>query len=478
MATKVLMPQLGESVTEGTITRWLVKVGDLVNKYDPLAEVSTDKVNAEVPSTVSGRIAEIVVAEGETVSIGTHILSIDESGEAGADAPASETTRAAAPATALAVTTAMAPAASGTTTAMAPALAASTQQASAAVAAAPSAQGNAAAPASAPGQKQRYSPAVMRLAQEHGIDLSKVTGTGAEGRITRKDVQLFIEQGGAQKATVPSALAAPPVVEAASAASASAGSDTALVANAPAVSAAVAYDIPVAAGDQIIPLTPVRKTIASRMVQSKHEAPHAWMMVEVDVTNLVAFRNRIKDEFKRKEAVNLTFLPFFIKAVVESLKEYPILNSTWAGDKIIVKKDINISIAVATEDALFVPVIKAADQKSLYGIAKSIEDLAARTRAGKLTVDDMSGGTFTVNNTGSFGSVLSTPIINAPQAAILSVESIVKRPVVVGDMIGIRSMVNLCLSLDHRVLDGLVCGRFLQSVKQKLETIGPETKIY
>jgi len=445
MATKVLMPQLGESVTEGTITRWLVKPGDVVNKYDPLAEVSTDKVNAEVPSTVSGRIAEIVVAEGETVSVGTHILSIEESGEAGA-----ATEAVAAPSQ--------------------PAAAAATPQPTPAVAP-PSATAPETVEAGAgnTGQKQRYSPAVMRLAQENGIDLALVRGTGAEGRITRKDVQLFIEQGGMNTVAAPAAqpaVAATPAPAAAPAVSV------------PAKEAPVTYDIPVATGDQIIPLTPVRKTIASRMVQSKHEAPHAWTMVEVDVTNLVNFRNQVKDEFKRKEGVNLTFLPFFIKAVVEALKEYPILNSTWGGDKIIVKKDINISIAVATEDALYVPVIKAADQKSVYGIAKSIEDLAHRTRTGKLTMDDMSGGTFTVNNTGSFGSVLSTPIINAPQAAILSVESIVKRPVVVNDMIAIRSMVNLCLSLDHRVLDGLVCGRFLQSVKQKLEAIGPETKIY
>jgi len=445
MATKVLMPQLGESVTEGTITRWLVKPGDVVNKYDPLAEVSTDKVNAEVPSTVSGRIAEIVVAEGETVSVGTHILSIEESGEAGV-----ATEAVAAPSQ---------PAAAAATPQPTPAVAPPSATAPETVEAG---AGNA-------GQKQRYSPAVMRLAQENGIDLALVRGTGAEGRITRKDVQLFIEQGGMNTVAAPAAqpaVAATPAPAAAPAVSV------------PAKEAPVTYDIPVATGDQIIPLTPVRKTIASRMVQSKHEAPHAWTMVEVDVTNLVNFRNQVKDEFKRKEGVNLTFLPFFIKAVVEALKEYPILNSTWGGDKIIVKKDINISIAVATEDALYVPVIKAADQKSVYGIAKSIEDLAHRTRTGKLTMDDMSGGTFTVNNTGSFGSVLSTPIINAPQAAILSVESIVKRPVVVNDMIAIRSMVNLCLSLDHRVLDGLVCGRFLQSVKQKLEAIGPETKIY
>jgi len=446
MATKVLMPQLGESVTEGTITKWLVKVGDMVNKYDPLAEVSTDKVNAEVPSTVSGRVKEIVVPEGETVAVGTLILYIEETGAGASDEAASAPAASAAPA--------------------APAAAPSLAPAAAATASAPQ------APAANEGAKQRYSPAVMRLAQEHGIDLSRVTGTGMGGRITRKDVEAIVQAGGQQPAPAPAqeapTVSAAPQQPAAAATAAPAAPQT----------ASATYDIPVAAGDQVIPVTPVRRTIANRMVQSKHEAPHAWTMVEVDVTNLVNFRNQVKDEFKKKEGVNLTFLPFFIKAIVEALKEFPMLNSTWAGDKIIVKKNINISIAVATEDALYVPVIKDADQKSIYGIAKSIEDLAARTRAGKLTMDDMSGGTFTVNNTGSFGSVLSTPIINAPQAAILSVESIVKRPVVIDDMIAIRSMVNLCLSLDHRVLDGLICGRFLQSVKQKLESIGPDTKLY
>ncbi|MFP3387891.1 dihydrolipoamide acetyltransferase family protein [Brevibacillus sp. SIMBA_040] len=449
MATKVLMPQLGESVTEGTISKWLVNVGDTVKKYDSLAEVTTDKVNAEVPSTVSGRITEIVVPEGETVAIGTLILYIEESGEAGAaavvqtqESPVQQQPLSAPPQ----------PSAALASSQPAPQKASPNQD----------------------GPKQRYSPAVMALSQEHGIDLSRVVGTGAQGRVTRKDVQAIIDAGG-QQAEAPVSHTAPAAVSQPEPTSVPAVASATSVSSVPATTS---VDIPVASGDQIIPVTPIRKTIASRMVQSKHEAPHAWTMVEVDVTNLVNFRNQAKDEFKRKEGLNLTFLPFFIKAVVESLKEYPMINSTWAGDKIIVKKDINISIAVATEDALYVPVIKHADQKSVLGIAKSVDDLAARTRAGKLTMDDMTGGTFTVNNTGSFGSVLSQPIINAPQAAILSVESIVKRPVVINDMIAVRSMVNLCMSLDHRVLDGLICGRFLQSVKQKLENVGPDTKLY
>ncbi|MFF2527596.1 dihydrolipoamide acetyltransferase family protein [Brevibacillus sp. NPDC058079] len=443
MATKVLMPQLGESVTEGTISKWLVNVGDTVKKYDSLAEVTTDKVNAEVPSTVSGRVTEIVVPEGETVAVGTLILYIEESGaEGGAAAPASTTE---------------------TTAPQAPA----TEQPKVATPAVSIQQ----APV-VDGPKQRYSPAVVMLSQQHGIDLSRVVGTGAGGRITRKDVQAIIDAGGQKPAeTVKETIAQAPV--------AAVEQTTVVSTPAPAASTpAVSVDIPVATGDQVVPVTSIRRTIANRMVQSKHEAPHAWTMVEVDVTNLVNFRNQAKGEFAKKEGLNLTFLPFFIKAVVEALKEYPMINSTWAHDKIIVKKDINISIAVATEEALYVPVIKHADQKSILGIAKAVDDLAARTRAGKLTMDDMTGGTFTVNNTGSFGSVLSQPIINAPQAAILSVESIVKRPVVINDMIAVRSMVNLCMSLDHRVLDGLICGRFLQSVKQKLENVGPDTKLY
>ncbi|CAM3240025.1 2-oxo acid dehydrogenase subunit E2 [Brevibacillus invocatus] len=435
MATKVLMPQLGESVTEGTISKWLVSVGDTVNKYDPLAEVSTDKVNAEVPSTVAGRVTEIVVAEGETVAIGTLILYIEESGSADSNSSTANTQQ--------------------KETAPQP-------QTESKPAAVEQVSSSPIAKKGEDGSKPRYSPAVMLLSQQHSIDLTRVSGTGMGGRVTRKDVQAIIDAGGQQPAATP--LSDSAVLEPVSAPTP--------------VSRPASFDMASAPGDDIIPVTSVRKTIASRMVQSKHDAPHAWTMVEVDVTNLVNFRNQAKDDFKRKEGLNLTFLPFFIKAVVESLKEFPMINSTWAGDKIIVKKDINISIAVATEDALYVPVIKNADQKSILGIAKSVDDLAARSRAGKLTMDDMSGGTFTVNNTGSFGSVLSMPIINSPQAAILSVEAIVKRPVIIDDMIAVRSMVNLCLSLDHRVLDGLICGRFLQSVKQRLESIGPDTKLY
>lgn len=432
---QIKMPQLGESVTEGTISKWLVSAGDKVNKYDPLAEVMTDKVNAEVPSSFTGVIKELVAEEGETYEVGQVILTIETEGgdSAAAEAP-SESQREEE---------------------------AATMQAAA----------NAPAPAKADDPKGvRYSPAVLKLSQEHGIDLNQVTGTGGGGRITRKDLIKIIESGNIPTTDdVPAARVQEQVQAAAPAAP-----------SAPSKQAAPSPNVPVLPGDIEIPVTGVRKAIAANMLRSKHEAPHAWTMMEVDVTNLVEYRNSIKTEFKQKEGFNLTFFAFFVKAAAQALKEFPQINSMWAGDKIIQKKDINISIAVATDDALFVPVIKAADEKTIKGIAREINELAVKVRSGKLTSAEMQGGTFTVNNTGSFGSVQSMGIINYPQAAILQVESIVKRPVVMNNgMIAVRDMVNLCMSLDHRVLDGLVCGRFLQRVKEILEGTSKEnTSVY
>lgn len=432
MATEMTMPQLGESVTEGTISKWLVSPGDHVNKYDPIAEVMTDKVNAEVPSSFSGTIKELLVQEDETVEVGVVICTIEVDGEASSDSAQPHQSH-------------------------------NEQEAKEESSVQTDGQDQS--------QKRRYSPAVLRMAQEHDIVLEHVTGSGKGGRITRKDLQSLIDRG--EKPPAP----APASIKTAEKSKKTEGS-TSISTHIPAL-VSKEPEATVAAGDTEIPVSGVRKAIAANMVKSKHEAPHAWMMVEVDVTNLVNYRNQVKQDFKEKEGFNLTFLPFFIKATVEALKEFPQLNSMWAGDKIIQKKDINISIAVATDDALYVPVIKHADEKSIKGISREVHELAKKVRSGTLTGADMQGGTFTVNNTGSFGSVLSTPIINHPQAAILSVESIVKRPVVIesgaGDMIAIRSMVNLCLSLDHRVLDGLVCGRFLARVKEKLEYMTAET---
>jgi len=400
---QIVMPQLGESVTEGTIIKWLVTPGEKVNKYQPLAEVLTDKVTAEVPSSYSGIVKELLVEEGQTVPVGTVICSITtieigkkEVNQLQADEPK----------VMLRENVDM---------------------------------------------KTRFSPVVLRLAREHGIDLSKIKGTGRGGRITRKDILKYIkaeEERKESEMTMSLTEVEPPQ----------------------SVQAFSTED-----RMREIPVTPVRRAIAHNMVRSKQEIPHAWMMVEVDVTELVKYREQIKDAFLKKEGFPLTYFAFFVKACAQALKEYPILNSEWQGEKIIQKKDINISIAVASENELFVPVIKNVDEKSIKGIAREIYELANKARSGQLRPEDVQGGTFTVNNTGSFGSVQSMGIINYPQAAILQVEAIVKRPVVINNGIFIRDIVNLCLSIDHRVLDGLISGRFLQRLKEILENMREET---
>jgi 2-oxoisovalerate dehydrogenase E2 component (dihydrolipoyl transacylase) len=327
------------------------------------------------------------------------------------------------------------------------------------------------------------------------VDLAQIAGTGLGGRITRKDIEQYVASGmpaRAQQAQAPVAAASVNVPSNPS--STGAGMNAAdlvqpervplrstgihLSANPPTPLVEVEGRSADGRGEYFIDVTPIRNTIASRMRQSVTEIPHAWTMIEVDVTNLVVLRNKLKDDFMRQEGINLTYLAFLLKAVVGAIKDYPIMNSVWAVDKIIVKRDINLSLAVGTEDSVSTPVIKNADQKSIAGLAIEIDDLTKRARAGRLTLNDMQGGTFTINNTGSFGSILSYPIINYPQAAILTFESIVKKPVVIQDMIAVRSMVNLCLSLDHRILDGVICGRFLQRVKENLEAYNSETKLY
>ncbi len=412
------MPQLGESVTEGTISSWLVQVGDKVNKYDPIAEVLTDKVNAEVPSSFTGTIKELVAEEGQTIAVGELMCYIDTEDGEGDTQPTNKETDEAPKET--------------------------TEQ-----------------PNQDQSMKKRYSPAVLRLAQENDIDLDQVTGSGQKGRITRKDIENYLSNGKPKTTSSNQEVSSKP---------SQAQSETVVE---KATSSASVSDVQ--QGDIEIPVTGVRKAIAQNMVRSKQEIPHAWMTVEVDVTDLVTYRSKIKDEFKQKEGFSLTFFAFFVKAVAQALKEYPQLNSMWAGDKIIQKKAINLSIAVAKDQELFVPVIKNADEKSIKGIAKDISELAGKARKGKLTGDDMKGGTFTVNNTGSFGSISSMGVINHPQAAILQVESIVKRPVIVDNMFAARDMVNLSLSLDHRVLDGLVCGHFLSYLKKALENMNENT---
>jgi 2-oxoisovalerate dehydrogenase E2 component (dihydrolipoyl transacylase) len=351
---------------------------------------------------------------------------------------------------------------------------------------APAASTGVAAPAAAvaPGAGGgRFSPAVLALAASHGVDLALVAGTGAGGRITRKDVTAFVAGRGnaaaAPVATPVAAVAAPAAVP--TAAVAPPAAPTTLTPSAPLQALAPTAPAPqaeLAFGDTSIPVNGMRRAIANKMVQSTTEIPHAWLMVEADVTNLVALRNKHKNAFKSQEGTSLTYLPFFIKAVVNAVKAFPLVNAQWDGDRIIVHKDVNVSLAVGTDDSVVTPVIQHADQRNIVGIAKEIDALATKVRTGKLRAGDLQGGTITVNNTGAFGSIMCMPIINHPQVAIITMESIVKRPVVVNDMIGIRSMVNICMSLDHRVLDGMIVGKFLQHVKHTLETIDPNMDLY
>ncbi|CAN7599578.1 dihydrolipoamide acetyltransferase family protein [Paenibacillus sp. LjRoot153] len=438
--TEVTVPHLAESLVSATIGKWLKKPGDYIEQYDVLCELFTEKVNTEMPSPIEGTLIKIIVGDGETAAVGEAICVIEE--PAGSSAAAS-----AAPVTV----------------------------ADTAVVSEDADQS----------MRGRFSPAVHRLAQDNRVDLSRVAGTGLGGRITRKDVETFIASGGANAA--PAAVQAVPAPIAAAVAPVAAEEPASQPVRSSGIHLSASPQTPLieaeghnldAQNEHFIDVTPMRNAIATKMRQSVTEIPHAWTMIEVDVTNLVVLRNKVKDEFMRREGINLTYLAFMLKAVVNAIKDYPIINSVWAVDKIIVKRDINISLSVGTEDSVMTPVIKKADQKNIAGLAREIDELTKKTRAGKLALTDMVGGTFTVNNTGSFGSILSYPIINYPQAAIVTFESIVKKPVVIQDMIAVRSMVNLCLSLDHRILDGVICGRFLQRVKENLESYNADTKIY
>lgn len=416
---KITMPQLGESVTEGTISSWLVSAGDYVNKYDPIAEVLTDKVTAEIPSSYTGQIKELIAKEGETLAVG-EVICIIKTDDA-------ETTN----------------------------ISFSIEETSQSISNSKLYQGSS--------TKQRYSPAVLKLAQENGIDLKLIKGSGRGGRITRKDLQRLIESGGISRIQAGETNEPKQITERLE--------DRASIRD----KQELIRTTQLQKGDMEIPITGIRRAIATNMIRSKREIPHAWMMMEADVTDLVSYRNAVKDEFLLREGYPITYFAFFLKAIAQSLKEFPELNSTWADDKIIRKNDINLSIAVATDDALFVPVIKHADEKSIKGIAREIHELAEKTRQGRLKAEDLQGGTFTVNNTGTFGSIQSMGIINYPQAAILQVESIVKKLVVMDNgMVAVRDRVNLCLSLDHRVLDGFICGKFLKRVKERLESITKE----
>jgi len=396
----ITMPQLGESVTEGTIGRWLKQPGDRVERDEPLVEIITDKVNAEIPSPAAGILERVSAAEGAVVAVGQEIAFL---------------------------------------------VTAADGQATAVIAV-----GAAGQVEEEVGDSPRGSPLVRKLAKEHGLDLRQIRGTGLGGRVTREDVEAYLREHPA----------------------ASAGGMTgpaAAVTASRTTSATITTEKPNGESGEAMALSPMRRTIAQRMVQSVHEIPHAWLMVEVDLTGLVKLREATKEQFKRQEEVDLSYLAFVMQATVEALRQFPIVNATWQNERIVQKREINLGVAVALDDGLVVPVIRDADQKSLVGLAHALAEVVSRARSGKLSVGDLEGGTFTVNNVGAFGSIASQPIINYPQAAILNMETIVKRPVIVDDAIAIRSMMNLCLSFDHRIMDGATAGRFLQSIKKRLE---------
>lgn len=432
MATKeIKMPHLGESVTEAAIVQWLVKPGDSVKRYDPLMEVVSDKVTTEVPSDFDGVVKEFLISLDTDVPIGTAVMTLETE----------ETTEKTEEATLAPVKEASAEQAQEHETVETTSTATSHQK-----------------------NNGRYSPAVLKIAQEKKIDLTQVTGTGRDGRITRKDVTNFTPtQARTPEKTVspgtsPSISEEPVASQNESAATASPTETTT---------------------DKIVSADPVRKAIAKKMVQSVNEIPHAWLMVEADVTNLVQLRNSLKDEFKQQEGLSLSFFPFFAKAVIQALKKNQKINTSWDDGSIIYHKDVNLSIAVTTDEHLYVPVIQQADNYSIAGLAKEINRLAQEVRQGTLASKEMQGGTFTLNNTGTLGSVQSMGIINHPQAAILQVESINKRLVPTADGgFKVADMVNLCLSIDHRILDGQQAGKFLRDVKDNLAKYNADTDVY
>ncbi|MDB5073220.1 MAG: pdhC 2 [Candidatus Eremiobacteraeota bacterium] len=507
MATTITMPQLGETVTEGTVAQWLKKPGDSVEKYEAFVEVSTDKVNAEVPSPVTGVIRELIVKEGETVPTGAPIAIIDDVA-AGAETPAPNGSASPSEQVAASAGSSNAeanrqasdePVPGGNVGLGGPAYDSPSNGARGGPPNTIATNNGANAPHKVIGHDGgsspqkiithdgasingvRTSPAVRRLAREHQVDLARVSGTGDNGRITANDILAAAKAGPSAgvAATIGADNAeyvAPASVQraAAPAAPPAAAPATAPAASAPKPPGTAKPSDANAQPGELIPLTPVRKIIAQRMVESKHTAPHAWTMTEVDVTNVWKWRAREKDAFEKAYGVKLTLLPFFIRAAVESLAAFPLMNASFTDEGIRVHRDVNVGIAIAADGVLVVPVIRHADQLSIKGIALAAGELIDKGRRGKLGADDLAGGTFTVNNTGANGSILSAPILVPGQTGIVTTEAIVKRPVVrEDDAIAVRSMMNVCLSLDHRVVDGAVASGFLSDLKKRLEAMGP-----
>src|SRR5215469_2491418 len=418
MPTKITMPQLGESVSEGTVGRWLKSEGDTVKKDEPLVEIVTDKITEEMPSPFSGTLTRILVKENETVKVGADIAEMDAAVPATAAVAASRTPAPEVP----------------------PAPTIETAHGSAPI-------GNGSVRHELPGiaTPEKVSPLARRLAQEHAIDLRQIKGSGDGGRVRKEDILTYLSTR--DRPVVPASLpaAAPTIL----------------------------------AGDQLITSTPARRAIAEHMVRSKHTSPHATTLVEVDMTSLATWLDLHKDEFKQREGYGISYQTFAVKAAVEALKEYPYLNSTWTEDgNILLRKQIHIGVSIALNQNLIVPVIHNADTLNLAGIARAMSDLVNRARTNKLTSADMQDPTFTVNNPGVFGTLISMAIINQPNAGILTMDSVNKRPVVINDAIAIRQMMYLSLSFDHRILDGMTAAQFLVAVKTRLESWGPNIDVY
>jgi pyruvate/2-oxoglutarate dehydrogenase complex dihydrolipoamide acyltransferase (E2) component len=474
MPTPVKMPRLGESVAEGTVGAWLKNEGDWVEKDESLAEIITDKINAELPSPVAGRLAKILVKTDETVPVGVDIALIEENADVSASPsvePAPGPDAAPVKSTVQAVTPVMeeTPAAN---------------RAPSRIENGPRRGATSSGDGAGAGtrqhsvdeeERQRISPLARRLAQEHGIDLNMIEGTGAGGRVRKEDILAYVEQRQTAAAAPRSTTVTPPVVPA---------PPTPQPAPQPAFAAPPMEFAPstTAASEDVEIVTPsrMRLAIAEHMVRSKRTSPHATTVVEVDMTNIAKWLEKNKDEFRKREGYSISFVPFVMKAVCEGIRKFPMINSSWTEDnKIIIKKRINLGIAVATDLGLVVPTVYDADNYTLAGLAKQVNAVAQRARTNKLTIQDMQNSTFVVNNPGTFGTIISVPIINQPHAGILSMDAVVKRPVVIeDDAIAVRYMMYLCLSFDHRILDGAGAGGFLQAVRNKLQSYGREIDVY
>lgn len=451
----VVMPQMGESIVEGTLTKWLKKAGDRVERDEPLFEISTDKVDSEIPSPSAGVLAEVLVAEGTTVAINTVVGRINEGGEAAAAAPA-----AAAPAPEAAKAAPEPPPAPAAPAPAAPPADAPAPAAPAPAAAAAAPEAAEAAPAAGPADPAGpLSPLVRRMARESNIDLSQVRGTGAGGRVTKGDVESYMAAQGAKTlaaSTMPATEAPAPAAPAPAAPTAT-------------ETAPVPRTGP--AKTKVEPMGNMRTKIAEHMVFSKRTSAHVTTVHRMDLTKIAKLRDKSKNQFKERYGYSLTYLPFVIRAAAEALRAFPIVNASIEGSNIIYHNDVNIGVAVALEggSGLIVPVIKNADERNVVGLQRAVVDLAGRARSKQLKPDDVAGGTFSITNFGSFGSLFATPVINQPQVAILGVGAVEKAPVVVDDAIAIRSMCYLALTFDHRLIDGALADQFCQKVKEILE---------